>query len=423
VFLILVAAAVAVDAGELKGTVRSVSGEVVTIHCDGGVSPNPGDPVTIGFDVPGVGFVAIEGSWRVSLVGPGGEVQAAPVGAAHGQPQVGHLTLITTSAAVPPQPQRPPAPQPGAPTAPAAAAGGDRADLPPFTRRPWMGVRLVRVDDDATSGVPVDGVIPGGPADRAGIRAGDVIASINGVPTPNSAALTAVFDPLGPGDRISVRLLRVPEMIEVAFSLQLPDLDDPVVQTTIGVAYLNGNDVEPNEAKGLEWLNRAAGQGFQDATNIIASYRDHVAQGGRPAGPATSAVYIAGNEEGKRPAWFVLESGIFSTVSGTGAPVRDLPPDIWPRRNALASPSEVFRSLQAVGGGWLLWVEVSIHWGHIGFAKDRVTVQCFDPAGQLQWTEDASNVMAQSADHSIQLLSDKIDKKLRKKRGKPCLRE
>ena len=88
----------------------------------------------------------------------------------------------------------------------------------------------------------------------------------------------------------------------------------------------------------------------------------------------------------------------------------------------MSSPAEVFRSLEPLGGGWLLWVDVSIHWGHLGFAKDRVKVQCFDPAGRLQWETDASNVMAQSADHSIQILSNKINKKLRKKRGDPCMR-
>ena len=147
-----------------------------------------------------------------------------------------------------------------------------------------------------------------------------------------------------------------------------------------------------------------------------------MAGGGKPVGHQPSAVYIAGNEEGKRPAWFILETGIFNTIAAQGAPVSDLPPDIWERRNMMSSPDEVFRSLEPVGGGWLLWVEVSIHWGHLGFAKDRVVVQCFDPTGRLQWKEDASNVMANSADHSIQILADKINKKLHKKRGKACLR-
>ena len=102
-------------AGELRGLVRSVSGEVVTIRCEGGLSPNPGDPVKIGFDVPDVGFVALEGSWKVTLIGPGGEIQASPIAGAHGEPQTGHVALITTSAALPRAPSQQPPPQRGAP--------------------------------------------------------------------------------------------------------------------------------------------------------------------------------------------------------------------------------------------------------------------------------------------------------------------
>ncbi len=422
VAIFVVALALPAAAAELRGSVRSVSGEVVTIRCDGGASPNPGDPVRIGFDVPGVGFVPLEGSWKVSLIGPGGEVQAAPTTAEHGEPQAGHVVLITTAAAVARPPAGPIPHSPPSPTGPAAAAGPDRSGLPPFARKPWMGIRLTRVEDSVTSGVPVEGVLPGGPADRAGIKAGDVVASVSGAPTPNSTALDAATDSIKPGDILVLRLLRVPDMVEVTVAPELPSLDDPVVQTTIGVAYLNGNGVPADERQAMVWLDRAAAQGFQDAKEILKSYRDHVASGGIPAGPPTSAVYIAGTEEGKRPAWFILETGIYNTVAATGAPVRDLPPDIWPRRNNLSSPDEVFRSLQPLGGGWLLWVDVSIHWGALGFAKDRVLVQCYDPSGKLQWKEEASNVMAASADHSVQLLADKINKKLSKKRGKACLR-
>ena len=409
-------------AGELRGAVRSLSGDVVTIRCEGGVSPNPGDPVTIGFDVPGVGFVPLEGSWKVSLIGPGGEIQASPIAGAHGEPQTGHVALITTSAAVTAPPSRQPPPQRGAPPAPSPVAGPNRSGLPPFAQKPWMGIRYAGVEDDVRSGVPLEGVTPGGPADRAGIKAGDVIASINGAPIPNSSALDEAAESIQPGDVLVIRLMRLPDMIEVTITPQLPDLNDPVVQTTIGVAFLAGRGVEPDERQAVEWLERAAGQGFQDAKEILATYRGHVAGGGKPVGHQPSAVYIAGTEEGKRPAWFVLETGIYQTVAATGAPLRDVPPDIWQRRSMMSSPDEVFRSLEPLGGGWLLWVDVSIHWGHIGFAKDRVLVQCFDPSGRLQWEENASNVMANSADHSIQILANKINKKLYKKRGKPCLR-
>lgn len=403
-------------AGELRGAVRSVSGEVVTIRCDGGVSPNPGDPVRIGFEVPGVGFVPLEGSWKVSLIGPGGEVQAAPTTTRHGEPQAGHIALIETAATA-----ARPAAGPPAPAGQATVAGPDRSGLPPLARRPWMGLLLDRTEADATSGVTIAEVRPNGPAARAGVRPGDVILAAGGTPTPNSAALDRATESLTPGMNLVLRLLRLPDIVEVSVSPELPPLDDPTVQTAIGFAFLTGKEIAPDEAKGVTWLERAAARGDQDAVQILDSYRNRSSGGGRSAGNRPSGVYIAGTEEGKRPAWFILETGIYNTVAAAGAPVRDLPPDIWPRRNNLSSPDEVFRSLQPLGGGWLLWVDVSIHWGAIGFAKDRVTVQCFDPSGRLQWEEDASNVMANSADHSVQLVADKINKKLQKKRGKPCL--
>jgi len=229
-----------VAAGELRGEVRSVSGEVVTIRCDGGVSPNPGDPVRIGFEVPGVGFVPLEGSWKVSLIGPGGEVQAAPTSGTHGEPQAGHIALIETVGAVTqPRQVRGPAGASGS-GARGSASGVDRSGLPPIAQKPWMGVRLTRVDDSAKTGVPVDGVLPGGPADRAGIKAGDVIASINGTPIPNSSALETATQNFRAGDRLVIRLLRLPDMVEVVVSPELPSLENPAVQTTIGVAFLNG---------------------------------------------------------------------------------------------------------------------------------------------------------------------------------------
>jgi TPR repeat protein len=422
VAIVVAALALPGAAAELTGSVRSVSGEVVTIRCDGGASPNPGDPVRIGFDVPGVGFVPLEGLWKVSLIGPGGEVQATSTTAEHGQPQAGHIALIETAAPVAGPAAGPARQNPATPAGPAASTGSDRSGLPPIAQRPWMGLRLERTETDATSGVAIVAVRPNGPAARAGVRAGDVILAVGGSPTPNSAALERVTKTVQPGKAIVLRLLRLPDVVEVSLIPELPSLDDPAVQNAVGYAFLTGNEITADEAKGVEWLERAAALGDPDAVQILDAYRNRASAGGKAVANQPSGVYIAGTEEGKRPAWFILEAGIYSTVAATGAPVRDLPPDIWPRRNNLSSPEEVFRSLQPLGGGWLLWVDVSIHWGKIGFAKDRVVVQCYDPAGHLQWEEEASNVMAQSADHSVQLVADKINKKLAKKRGKACLR-
>jgi putative serine protease PepD len=56
--------------------------------------------------------------------------------------------------------------------------------------------------------VVVAGVKPGGPADRAGIRRGDVITSVNGVPTRTSDDLVTILAKFHPGQRVRVALLR-----------------------------------------------------------------------------------------------------------------------------------------------------------------------------------------------------------------------
>jgi S1-C subfamily serine protease len=52
-----------------------------------------------------------------------------------------------------------------------------RTGRPARPARPWLGVRAVAVD----GGIGIAGVSPTGPADAAGLRAGDVIVRVNGV--------------------------------------------------------------------------------------------------------------------------------------------------------------------------------------------------------------------------------------------------
>ena len=62
--------------------------------------------------------------------------------------------------------------------------------------------------EDATRGVKVTGVRPGSPAEKAGVRAGDVIVKFGGVDVTTLEDLTFVLRGKRPGDEVQVVLLR-----------------------------------------------------------------------------------------------------------------------------------------------------------------------------------------------------------------------
>ena len=69
------------------------------------------------------------------------------------------------------------------------------------SHRAFLGIR---VGDTNGNGVIVGAVTAGGAAAKAGIHIGDVIVSINGVPTPTSDALLTVLAELKPGQQVPV---------------------------------------------------------------------------------------------------------------------------------------------------------------------------------------------------------------------------
>jgi serine protease Do len=57
------------------------------------------------------------------------------------------------------------------------------------------------------NGMLIGGVEPQGPADRAGLRAGDVIVRLDGRPTRSEAAFGDVLARLRPGERVAVTVV------------------------------------------------------------------------------------------------------------------------------------------------------------------------------------------------------------------------
>ena len=71
-------------------------------------------------------------------------------------------------------------------------------------------VSLGIIPDFAYSGkgCRLSGVMPGSPAEKSGLREGDVIIQINSNPVHNLKALSTILKSLSPGSRISVNILR-----------------------------------------------------------------------------------------------------------------------------------------------------------------------------------------------------------------------
>jgi len=78
------------------------------------------------------------------------------------------------------------------------------------SHRAALGAQVATVTgaDGAPAGAGVVAVTPGGPADRAGIRAGDVIRSLGREPTPDAASLTRVLAGERPGQTVTLTIAR-----------------------------------------------------------------------------------------------------------------------------------------------------------------------------------------------------------------------
>jgi serine protease DegQ len=82
--------------------------------------------------------------------------------------------------------------------------------------RGWLGVQVEDITPErarqlgaaAQSGALIAGVVPGGPAQRAGIRPGDIVRAINGKPVADAASLLVEITALAPGQQAELTLVR-----------------------------------------------------------------------------------------------------------------------------------------------------------------------------------------------------------------------
>jgi putative serine protease PepD len=74
-------------------------------------------------------------------------------------------------------------------------------------------------DQVGASGAAVGAVTPGGPAERAGLEAGDVVTAIDRAPITGSAELVAAIAAKAPGDRIALTVRRGSDTVEITATL------------------------------------------------------------------------------------------------------------------------------------------------------------------------------------------------------------
>lgn len=100
-------------------------------------------------------------------------------------------------------------------------------------RRGMLGVTIQSVDADLASslnlpaarGAIVTSVQPGGPAETAGLKRGDVITSVNNQPVSDTNGLRNSVASMAPGTTVSVKALR--DGREASFQVALAELPEP----------------------------------------------------------------------------------------------------------------------------------------------------------------------------------------------------
>ena len=114
-----------------------------------------------------------------------------------------------------------------------ARAVVDELRLHGYVRRGWLGLSVVDLTPDVArtfnrpsfSGVMISEVVAGSPAQRAGLRAGDIILEVDRTPVQRAQALRWKVAQTGPGGLLRVRVTRAGHPVLVAITpIAMPPL-------------------------------------------------------------------------------------------------------------------------------------------------------------------------------------------------------
>jgi len=93
--------------------------------------------------------------------------------------------------------------------------------------RGWLGITMQELDENTskavglkdTKGVLVAHVIPGDPADKGGLKIGDVILKVNGQPVDDATLLLSRIASLHPGEKVSLGVWRQNRTLDLTITL------------------------------------------------------------------------------------------------------------------------------------------------------------------------------------------------------------
>ncbi len=90
-------------------------------------------------------------------------------------------------------------------------------------RRGWLGIAAEwAINDQSTKALIVMHVEAGGPAEKAGIRQGDILTHMNGQPMVNEGIVANQLANLQPEDKVSFRVLRDNASIDIEATAEFP---------------------------------------------------------------------------------------------------------------------------------------------------------------------------------------------------------
>lgn len=124
--------------------------------------------------------------------------------------------------------------------------------------RGWLGVLIQQITPEIAEGlglkdvkgILVSDVTPGGPADKAGIKRGDVILALNGTKVDQLTELTSMVAQLAPGTKVDVKVLRNGEESDFNVTLgKLPEnVSEPKEEQIENEIGITANEITPQIA-------------------------------------------------------------------------------------------------------------------------------------------------------------------------------